>query len=56
MENRLSEISRCTDELARIRAWRAENPVALREDHLGALMGELDWLSELHFLLHDVAR
>jgi hypothetical protein len=46
--DRLSAISRCTDELERVRALRPEHPDQLD----GLLLAELDWLEELSRLLH----
>ena len=44
--DRLEQIDRTTQEMALCRA----------EGSLGAILGELDWLAELHRLLHEEKR
>ena len=47
--SRLDQITRCMQELENVRKLRPQYPNELR----GLLIGELDWLEELHFLLHE---
>ena len=49
--DRLAAISRCCDELARVRALRPAYPDQLD----GLMLAELDWLEELHSLLYPVS-
>lgn len=46
-EKRLAAISKCTDEIE----WCRNN--GKKEPSLINIVGELDWISELHRLLHD---
>jgi hypothetical protein len=54
MDERIKQICRCMDELARIRTvirngeWRK-----LGSSLMDAQVGELDWLSELHYWIHQ---
>jgi transposase len=50
-QNRLTQISRCADELARCVAER-ENAHTLG-DKWGVWLGEMDWYTELHRLLYE---
>lgn len=45
MAERIHAINRCMSELAKCRRDMHLNPV-------GALLGQMDWLSELHALIH----
>jgi hypothetical protein len=45
MEERLRDITRCMDELAKARRDMRINP-------LGACISQMDWLSELHHTLY----
>jgi len=47
--SRAEAISRCTDELERVRALRPEYP----DQGPGLLLAELDWCEEIHRLLYD---
>ena len=47
--SRLEEISRATDELALVRALRPVYPEQLD----GLMLAEMDWLGELHRLIHN---
>ena len=46
---RIEQIARCTDELARVHKDIRIPGV----DTLGCLLGEMDWLTELHRLIWD---
>jgi hypothetical protein len=50
LPERLAKIARCTDELARIRGAYG---LADSGDRIGVMLGECDWLEELHRLLYD---
>jgi uncharacterized protein YciW len=51
LNQRLAQIARCADELARCVAER-ENARTL-EDKWGVWLGEMDWYTELHRLLYE---
>jgi hypothetical protein len=51
LNQRLAQISRCADELARCVAER-ENALTLG-DKWGVWLGEMDWYTELHRLLYE---
>ena len=47
--SRLDQITRCMQELETMRKLRSQYPNELR----GLMLGELDWLEELHYLLYQ---
>ena len=49
MPDRLDSISKCMEELSRVRDLRPMRPDAYE----GLMVAELDWLEELHRLVHD---
>lgn len=49
MASRVEAIARCADELEAVRVLRPYRPDALE----GLMLAELDWLEELHRLLHE---
>ena len=48
---RIDQIARCTDELGRLREYQRAHPENCNIG--GAILGEMDWLEELHRLVWE---